>query len=420
MVGAVSWGFMPPLRKAHVLPRLARLAGTLNFRCAAHEYRLAATGGAHLLVYNRLMPWDHAAGVLLHAEAGGHARRFDGSAYTALTHDGGLICAPDEASWEAAREALLDGPTNFAGLLPEVADMFDYPDARPLRDGSTMAAPPHLARLIEERRARAATRSGASPPDGRNPSPRSPKDPRREVDALTGAVLGGAGDEGGGQAGGAGGAEVAIVGGDEADLVALHGQDLGGALVGLGLRLVGLHRLGTEDGVPGQAGALPHRGEEVDVAVGERGQEEPAAQAVQAEQHVRPRVQLVPGEVERVEVGGFAAGDAVVGQHGFQVFAVQEIEAGEGAAAAAALLHAGLVAAAPGIGEGEGVEVGAADGGQEGSQLAGDAGAPVHHGAEDVEDESADLLHHFGSTAHLRSNSQISGKPIRVQMRSKP
>lgn len=110
MVGAVSWGYMAPPMKAGVLPRLARLAGTLNFRCAAHEYRLAATGGAHLLIYNRLMPWDHAAGVLLHAEAGGHARRFDGSAYTALTHDGGLICAPDQASWEAAREALLGAP----------------------------------------------------------------------------------------------------------------------------------------------------------------------------------------------------------------------------------------------------------------------------------------------------------------------
>jgi fructose-1,6-bisphosphatase/inositol monophosphatase family enzyme len=66
-----------------------------------------ATGGAHLLVYNRLMPWDHAPGVLLHAEAGGFAARFDGSAYAARTHDGGLICAPDQASWEAARTMLI-------------------------------------------------------------------------------------------------------------------------------------------------------------------------------------------------------------------------------------------------------------------------------------------------------------------------
>ena len=106
MVGAVSWGYMPPERKERVLPRLSRLAGTLNFRCAAHEYRLAATGGAQLLVYHRLMPWDHAAGVLIHAEAGGHSAQFDGSPYSPRRHSGGLVCAPDEASHAEVMQAL--------------------------------------------------------------------------------------------------------------------------------------------------------------------------------------------------------------------------------------------------------------------------------------------------------------------------
>lgn len=107
MVGAISWGYMAPERKAQVLPRLSQLAGTLNFRCAAHEYRLAATGGAHVLMYNRLMPWDHAAGVLIHAEAGGYSAQFDGGAYSPRKHTGGLICAPNAASWQAVREGLL-------------------------------------------------------------------------------------------------------------------------------------------------------------------------------------------------------------------------------------------------------------------------------------------------------------------------
>jgi len=106
MIGAVSWGYMDPARKARVLPALAALGGTLNFRCAAHEYRLAATGAVHLLAYNRLMPWDHAAGVLLHAEAGGYSAQFDGAAYSPRVHQGGLLCAPDRAAWDAAREAL--------------------------------------------------------------------------------------------------------------------------------------------------------------------------------------------------------------------------------------------------------------------------------------------------------------------------
>ncbi|UPY35405.1 inositol monophosphatase family protein [Sediminicoccus sp. KRV36] len=107
MVGAISWSYLPAAQKAHLLPRLAQLAGTLNFRCAAHEYRLAVTGGLHALFYNRLMPWDHAAGVLIHAESGGYAAQFDGTAYSPRKHAGGLICVPDAAGWQALREALL-------------------------------------------------------------------------------------------------------------------------------------------------------------------------------------------------------------------------------------------------------------------------------------------------------------------------
>jgi fructose-1,6-bisphosphatase/inositol monophosphatase family enzyme len=107
MVAAVSWRFLPPPLRARVASRLPRLAGTVQFRCAAHDYRLAAGGHVHVLLYNRLMPWDHAPGWLLHREAGGHAARFDGTPYTPLDTTGGLIAAPDASSWEAVREVLL-------------------------------------------------------------------------------------------------------------------------------------------------------------------------------------------------------------------------------------------------------------------------------------------------------------------------
>ena len=81
------------------------VAGTT--RCAAHEYRMACAGQCHLLFFNRLMPWDHAPGWLLHQEAGGYSARLDGSDYTPLQTDGGLICAPDRASWQAVRTILL-------------------------------------------------------------------------------------------------------------------------------------------------------------------------------------------------------------------------------------------------------------------------------------------------------------------------
>ena len=110
MLGAVSWGYMAPDRKARVLPALAALAGVQNLRCAAHEWRLAASGHLHLLAYNRLLPWDHAPGWLLHREAGGHAARFDGSEYSPLDSTGGLLAAPDQAVWHEAMRVLRINP----------------------------------------------------------------------------------------------------------------------------------------------------------------------------------------------------------------------------------------------------------------------------------------------------------------------
>ncbi len=108
MAGAVSWRYLAPDRRASVLSNLGKLAQTYDFRCAAHEYRMLAAGHCHFLMFNRLMPWDHLPGWLLHREAGGYAARFDGSEYRPGMLDGGLICAPDEESYRALREALLE------------------------------------------------------------------------------------------------------------------------------------------------------------------------------------------------------------------------------------------------------------------------------------------------------------------------
>ena len=108
MVGAISWTYLPQALRAQVTSRFPRFAGVVGYRCAAHEYRWVAGGHGHVLFYNRLMPWDHLPGWLLHREAGGYSARFDGSEYLPTHRDGGLICAPDRASWEAVRHALLD------------------------------------------------------------------------------------------------------------------------------------------------------------------------------------------------------------------------------------------------------------------------------------------------------------------------
>jgi len=107
MTAILSWQFLPEPGRGHVCAALPSLAATWNYRCAGHEYRVAAVGHCHALLYHRLLPWDHAPGWLLHREAGGYSARFDGSAYTPLEVAGGLICAPDQQSWRVLRDTLL-------------------------------------------------------------------------------------------------------------------------------------------------------------------------------------------------------------------------------------------------------------------------------------------------------------------------
>ena len=105
MSGALSWRFMPEPMRSHVCARLPRVAGAWDYRCAAHQYRLAASGACHFLVYYRLMPWDHAAGALLYREAGGYVAQLDGSAYRPGAPREGLIAAPDLTRWQTLHDA---------------------------------------------------------------------------------------------------------------------------------------------------------------------------------------------------------------------------------------------------------------------------------------------------------------------------
>jgi fructose-1,6-bisphosphatase/inositol monophosphatase family enzyme len=74
-----------------------------NFRqgSAAHDYWTLAEGTLHVLGYRTLKPWDHAAGVLIHAEAGGYQCLLSGAAYSpVVAGQTGLLCAPSAAIWQ--------------------------------------------------------------------------------------------------------------------------------------------------------------------------------------------------------------------------------------------------------------------------------------------------------------------------------
>lgn len=109
MEAIVGTHYLPEPLRSTVLANLPRLGSATWLRCAAHEYRMAAAGFCHVLFFNRLMPWDHAPGWLLHQEAGGHSAHFDGTPYRPAHTSGGLICAPDRASWQLVRDGLIGG-----------------------------------------------------------------------------------------------------------------------------------------------------------------------------------------------------------------------------------------------------------------------------------------------------------------------
>jgi len=95
---------------ARIARRVDRTAGLLILRCAGQEYMAIADGHIHYGVYNRALPWDHAAGCLLISEAGGVARRLDGSPYRAADRPWGspLLVACGEEQWNWLKTGIFD------------------------------------------------------------------------------------------------------------------------------------------------------------------------------------------------------------------------------------------------------------------------------------------------------------------------
>src|SRR5262249_5372762 len=90
---------------------------------------------------------------------------------------------------------------------------------------------------------------------------------RLEVLALPGTVLLGTRDEAGAETDPARGGEVAVVGGDQGDLGRLEAEEVHGAEVTLGLRLVVTRHLGAQNRVPRHPRTLGHVDHEGDVTV---------------------------------------------------------------------------------------------------------------------------------------------------------
>lgn len=103
MVGTCSVAFIPAEKRVEILSNLAKVRMIANFRVAGHEYRTFVSGHSQFCCYNKLMPWDHLAGVLIAQEAGGYAAKLNGSPYLPSDVSGGLLVTPDKDSWQLLR-----------------------------------------------------------------------------------------------------------------------------------------------------------------------------------------------------------------------------------------------------------------------------------------------------------------------------
>lgn len=85
-----------------------RLGQVFNARCVGQEYLARLQGRMHFGLYTRLNPWDHAAGCLMHQEAGGYLARLDGEPYTPAEQLPGVLVTPDRELWEEFRRTLIE------------------------------------------------------------------------------------------------------------------------------------------------------------------------------------------------------------------------------------------------------------------------------------------------------------------------
>ncbi|MEM7779944.1 MAG: inositol monophosphatase family protein [Pseudomonadota bacterium] len=111
---AAMKGFMPDdaraLFEAEIEPHYTIVQPP---RAACEQYPLIVLGGHDLAIYERTLPWDHAAGCLFLNEAGGACLRPDGSAYRVDDGRKGMVGGGSRALFDELAERLIK-----AGYMP--------------------------------------------------------------------------------------------------------------------------------------------------------------------------------------------------------------------------------------------------------------------------------------------------------------
>lgn len=106
MVGSAYGRSAGGKRAAKALEESGRVGGIRNLGSSGLEYMAMALGEAQFSLHSRSLPWDHAAGMMIVAEAGGPATFLDGSAYDPRIDDRTVLAAANEAGFATVRDVL--------------------------------------------------------------------------------------------------------------------------------------------------------------------------------------------------------------------------------------------------------------------------------------------------------------------------
>jgi fructose-1,6-bisphosphatase/inositol monophosphatase family enzyme len=104
MVGSAYGRTQAGTRAVQALSASGRFGEVRNLGCSGLEYMEVALGQAHFTLHSRSLPWDHAAGMLIIAEAGGGASFLDGTPYDSRISDRKPLAAIDARTWRLVHD----------------------------------------------------------------------------------------------------------------------------------------------------------------------------------------------------------------------------------------------------------------------------------------------------------------------------
>ena len=108
MVGILGKRNITPQRRAELEAKARHFKELEGVTCAGLDYARLARGDVQFALYSKSEPWDHLPGLGILAGLGFRAAKHDGTPYRPGDNTGGLVVAPDAASLDRIRSAMLD------------------------------------------------------------------------------------------------------------------------------------------------------------------------------------------------------------------------------------------------------------------------------------------------------------------------